>query len=288
MTMKKILLIGVAAVSMACMAAAQNLGLPANVDAGSGVSIPTSGSGDATLYVYGPGTAIKKTVQLGQSIQIDGDQVKAAGRYTVILKGRENASGSFIVIPAKLDNIAFLARPSRVPASRRHAISGSAYLFDAYNNLVLTPTPVKFALNVEGGVPVTRKATSKNGVAWVQMDSGKKAGTAQFDVSAGDAKVTRVVQETASDPCNLRMHAQADKAGSILVETDPVKDCSGNPVPDGTIVTFTSTDSSGRSTVDARIKQGVAKAELPASQSALLSVAAGVVMGNEIRWGGGR
>ena len=286
--MKRILIIGIVAFSMACIAAAQNLKLPASVEAGVGLAISTSGSGDATLYVYGPGTAIKKKVQLGQSIQLSGEEIKAAGRYTVILKGGEDASGTIAVLPAKVDSIAFLARPSRVPASRRGGISGSAYLFDVYNNLVLSPTPVKFQLDVEGGVPVTRAATSKNGVAWVQMDSGKRAGTAQFDVTTENASVKRVVQETAADPCNLRMHAQPDKDGSILVETDPIKDCSGNPVPDGTIVTFTSTDPSGRSTVDARIKQGIAKAELPASQNALLSVAAGVVMGNEIHWGGGK
>jgi hypothetical protein len=51
-------------------------------------------------------------------------------------------------------------------------------------------------------------------------------------------------------------------------------------------VTFTSVDENGRSTVDARIKRGIAQAELPASQQATISVAAGVVIGNEIRWGG--
>jgi hypothetical protein len=118
------------------------------------------------------------------------------------------------------------------------------------------------------------------------MDSGKRAGAAQFTASANDASVQRVVQETASDPCTIRMKAQAAKNGNILVETDPVRDCAGNPVPDGTIVTFTSTDKSGRSTVDARIKRGIAQAELPAAESATLSVAAGVVLGNEIHWGG--
>jgi len=72
------------------------------------------------------------------------------------------------------------------------------------------------------------------------------------------------------------------------VRTDPIRDCSGNPVPDGTIVTFSSTDSKGRSTVDARIKQGLAEAELPASSGATISVASGVVVGNEIQWRGGQ
>jgi hypothetical protein len=97
----------------------------------------------------------------------------------------------------------------------------------------------------------------------------------------------RVVQQVASDPCNIRMSAQPDKRG-ILVRTDPIRDCSGNPVPDGTIVTFTSSGSQGKSTVDARIKRGIAEAELPPSNGSTLSVASGVVVGNEIQWRGGQ
>jgi hypothetical protein len=284
--MRPILLRGILAAMLVCPAAAQNLRLPESVAAGSTISIPTSGIGSATLYLYGPGTALKKKIKLGSSISIDGDQLKGAGRYTVLLKGGENASGSFFVVPGKLQRIAFLARPSRVPTSRPGAISGSGYLFDLYKNLVLTPTPVEFDLRVAGDKPMTRTVTSKDGIAWVQLNSGKKAGAAQFVVSAGGFDVTRVVEQTASDPCNLRMHAQPNKDGNILLQTDTVKDCSGNPVPDGTIVTFSVTDSTGRSTIDARVKRGIAQAELPASKGALLSVASGVTMGNEIHWSG--
>ena len=99
------------------------------------------------------------------------------------------------------------------------------------------------------------------------------------------ASTRRVVQEVASDPCNIRMRAQRNKSG-ILVQTDPIHDCAGNPVPDGTIVTFTATGPQGKSTVDARIKRGIAQAELPASDNATISVASGVVVGNEIHWEG--
>jgi hypothetical protein len=153
---------------------------------------------------------------------------------------------------------------------------------------VLQPTPVNFNLAVEGAAPVTREATSKDGVAYVKLDSGRRSGNAQFVASAQGASVKRVVQQVASDPCNIRMKASRGQNGSIIVETDPIRDCAGNAVPDGTIVTFTSVDSKGRSTIDARIKKDVAKAEFPPSDNAQLSVAAGVVMGNEIRWGGGR
>jgi hypothetical protein len=83
------------------------------------------------------------------------------------------------------------------------------------------------------------------------------------------------------------MHIAERAQDNIVVETDPVRDCSGNPVPDGTIVTFIETDKSGKSAVDARIKKGIAKAELPASSNATISVAAGVTLGNELHVGGG-
>jgi hypothetical protein len=82
------------------------------------------------------------------------------------------------------------------------------------------------------------------------------------------------------------MHLAGRSGNSVIVETDPVRDCSGNAVPDGTIVSFIQTDSSGRSTVDARIKKGIARAQLPAADSATITVAAGVVLGNELHVGG--
>ncbi len=88
----------------------------------------------------------------------------------------------------------------------------------------------------------------------------------------------------ASSPCNLRIKAQRTKS-NIVVETDPVRDCSGNMVPDGTIVTFTRTAVDGKSTVDVPIKQGVARAQMTPSAGAVISVASGVVMGNPISIG---
>lgn len=67
------------------------------------------------------------------------------------------------------------------------------------------------------------------------------------------------------------------------METDPVKDCRGNAVPDGTVVSFTAVDGNGKTTVDAPIKKGVARAELPLTGNATISVASGVVIGNEIK-----
>jgi hypothetical protein len=272
-----------AALSSLEMAQAADLHVPSTVTAGSGLTFSSSGSGSATLYLIGPGTAVKRQVELGQEIQLSGEDLQNVGRYTVVVG---DDSAVFFVTAAPVNSIAFLARPSRVPASTPNVISGTAFLFDKYQNLVLQPTPVKFELD-EDGQATTRTETSKGGVAYTKLDSARKAGPAQFVATSGSGSVRRVVQQVASDPCNIRMSAQPDK-NKILVRTDPIRDCSGNPVPDGTIVTFTATDSQGKSTVDARIKRGIAEAELPASSGATISVASGVVVGNEIQWRGGQ
>jgi hypothetical protein len=274
---------------LACAAsqflAAASLRVPDHVQAGQELSIPTSGSGEATLYLFGPNHVAKRTVKLGTPVTLAGDELTCAGRYVVVLNGE---SAAFFVTAGPVASVAFIARPSRVPASTRDVVSGTVFLFDRNQNLALSPQPVSFSLAVPGAPDVKRMETAKGGVAWTRLDSSRRAGAAQFVAAAGSASVRRVVQEVASDPCNIRMHAERAKDGSIALETDPIRDCSGNPVPDGTIVTFTSVDASGRSTVDARIKRGIAQAELPASRQATISVASGVVVGNEIRWGGGQ
>ena len=272
------------ACSLPCGVQAADLKVPATVTAGSGLAVPTSGSGEATLYVVGPGTAIKKKVKLGQDFQLTADELKNAGRYMIFVDGEDGAT--FFVTAGPVSSIAFLARPSRVPAATPNVIAGTAFIFDKYQNLVMQPEPVKFEL-AANGVNVSRTETTRDGIAYTKLDSSQKEGAAQFVASSGSASVRRVIQEVASDPCNIRMRAERDKNG-ILVQTDPISDCAGNPVPDGTIVTFTSVDANGKSTVDARIKRGVAEAQLPASNNATISVAAGVVVGNEIKWGGGR
>ncbi len=277
------LIIGLVASCLCLGASASELHVPASVTAGSGLSISASGSGTATLYVIGPGTAIKRKVELGQAIQLSADDLQNAGRYVVSLAGD---SATFFVTAGPVHAIAFLARPSRVPVDTPNVISGTAFVFDKYRNLVLEPQTVKFELSANGQT-VSHSQMTKDGIAYTKLDSSKKEGVAQFVASSGPASVRRVVQEVASDPCSIRMNAAPNQQG-ILLRTDPIRDCAGNLVPDGTIVTFTATDSEGKSTVDARIRQGIAQAELPASNNATISVASGVVVGNEIQWRGDR
>jgi hypothetical protein len=264
-------------------ARADDLRIPQDAVAGQPLSIGVSGSG--TLYLVGPGQVIKRAFKSGGSVEIKGEELRGAGRWIAIFRGDSKQSQVFWVKPGKPEKLNFLARPSRVPVARANVISGVAFVFDRYQNLILDPTPVNFNLSVAGSGN-SKTVTSRSGVAWINSASAPKAGAAQFVASAGGAEVRRVVQQVAADPCNLRMHVAGRANNMVVVETDPVRDCTGNPVPDGTIVTFIQTEKSGKSTVDARIKKGTARAELPASESATITVAAGVVLGNELHVGG--
>jgi hypothetical protein len=284
-------LVAIAITIAACWFAASRangaeIRVPEKAVAGQDLSIATGGSGEGTLLLVGPGEVIKHKITLGQNAEIKGEELKHAGRWIAIVRGGSPQSQVFWVEPGKPANLSFLARPSRVPVNRPSVISGFVFTFDKFQNLVVDPTPITFTLSV-GGTGASQNVTTKNGVAWVRSSSAKKAGSAQFVAKVGDVTVTRVVQQVASDPCNLRMHIASRNKDRVTVQTDPIRDCTGNPVPDGTIVTFIETDQTGRSVVDARIKKGIATAELPASSNAHITVASGVVLGNELNVGGG-
>lgn len=260
------------------------LTVPKTVQAGSAFSIESSGGGPATLYIVGPGQVIKRDVQLGGAISVPEGTLYSAGRYTVFVSSAPNDVASLEVTPGKVSEVGFLARPSRLPVGLRNGITGAVYVFDSYKNLVTAPTPILFGLTSPSGANESRTVQSKDGAAWVAMDSSPKEGAAHFVAKAGDVSSTRIIGQVPGDPCSLRMSAKP--AGQkIALETEPVRDCSGNAVPDGTIVTFTETYAAGQSTVDVPLKRGVAKVEMPAYPGANISVASGVVLGNQIHWG---
>jgi hypothetical protein len=262
----------------------QDIRVPTSATAGDGAAISTTGSGKATFYLLGPGTSRKSDVSLGEEIHLKGQDLRNAGSYLAIICSGSCSSASFYVTAAKPASLAFLVHPSRVPVSLSDAVSGVALPFDQFHNLVLVPVTVNFQLTAGNTSPFSRQARTQDGVAWFRTASGKSAGAVQAIASVEDLTARRAVQQVASDPCNLRIKGQRTAAG-VLVETEPVHDCTGNIVPDGTIVTFTASEGNARSTVDAPVKKGVARAQIEGSGAALISVASGVVMGNELRIG---
>ncbi|HVI07031.1 MAG TPA: hypothetical protein VND65_01930 [Candidatus Binatia bacterium] len=264
------------------LAAAQDFRVPENAVAGEDATISTSGGGKATFYLVGPGSARKADVALGEEIRIGGAELRTAGAYRVVMCAESCQSASFYVSAAKPFSLAFLVHPSRVPVSQENAVSGVALPFDRFRNLVLAPQNVTFLLSAKNTAPLSHSGRTQDGVAWFRTASSKAAGPVQLFASVEEISAKRALQQVASDPCNLRINGQRT-AGGVIVQTDPVHDCAGNIVPDGTVITFTATDARGKDSVDAPVKQGVAKAKLEAAGPTIVSAASGVVMGNELR-----
>ncbi|MFZ0322268.1 MAG: hypothetical protein WAL56_24285 [Candidatus Sulfotelmatobacter sp.] len=264
------------------ISAAQEFRIPDSPVAGQEIVISTSGSRKATFYLAGPGISHKSDVALGEAIHIESKDVRNAGFYVAILCSDTCRNSDFYVSPAKPVSLTFLVHPSRVPVALHDAISGVAFPFDQYHNLVLASVNVNFQLNAKDASLFSRPVRTQNGVAWFRTASGKSAGPLQVTAALDDTTARRAVQQVASEACNLRITSLRNKTG-ILVQTEPVHDCAGNPLPDGTIVTFTATGPKGKDTVDAPIKQGVARAQMDAPGAEVVSAASGVVMGNEIR-----
>ena len=261
------------------------LSAPASAVAGNAATIGTNGSGNATFYLNGPSISVKRDVQLGQDIPLAASELQSAGRYVATACAGECTSIGFFVAPAKPSSMTFLVHPSRAPVSQNDVISGVAIPFDEFHNLVLAPETVQFQWAAKNSIPTSHSAQTRDGMAWFRTGSGKTVGALEVVASISDLTAKRVVQQVASDPCGLRIKGQPTSKG-IIVETEPVRDCSGNPVPDGTIVTFSARNGNEISVVDAPVKQDVARATLLIKGPVVVSAASGVAMGNELRLNG--
>jgi hypothetical protein len=273
-------------ICLAMVAAGQDapFRVPSNAVAGQAASIATTGNGSATFYLRGPSISFKREVVLGQNIDVSAKELQTSGDYVAVLCAGTCSSVRFFVAPGKPAVLTFLVHPSRAPVGVNDVISGVAFPFDQFHNLVLAPATAQFELTTKGSAPTSRNVQTHDGIAWFRTGSGKSAGALQISASLSDLVARRVVQQVASDPCNLRIKGQRTAKG-ILVETEPVRDCSGNPVPDGTIVTFTAKDGHEVSFVDAPVKQDIARATLLAKGPVVVSAASGVATGNELRLG---
>jgi hypothetical protein len=273
-------------VILCSLAGARELHPPAQVTAGTNFSLASSGSGKATFYLISPAHVSKRQLRMGDEITVSGEEVRHAGRYTAIVCDDGNCnSAHFEVKAAPATQLSLLVHPSRVRVSEPNAISAVALVFDKFHNLVLSPTQVEFKAIARDGQPLSEARGSERGIAWIRLTSGRTEGPVKVGASAGSVFELRVVEQVASDACNLRI--QPDWiSGKLYVQTDPVRDCSGNPVPDGTVVSFTKTDSGGKTTVDVPVKRGVARVELPVQGNARVFAASGVVTGNELNVAG--
>lgn len=280
-----LLMLTVAAAQLA-FAQGPSISMPETVKAGAAFSIQSTGNGKAVLYIVGLGQVIHRDVNLGGNIEIASGVLTGAGDYVVALTGSSSTARGHIFVTSADEpaHLSFLARPSRLPVNLHNGISGAVYVFDAYRNLITTPKSVSFQLTPASGAAQQHKTTTIHGAAWTQMDSTSREGDDKFVAQVGGVSSNRIVQQVPGEPCGLKVSAKP-AGNQIEVQTAPVRDCTGNAVPDGTIVTFTEEYNGTVSTADVPLKRDIATIKLPAHDGAKISVASGVAMGNEIRWG---
>lgn len=279
----------VAGLALLCVlpgrARAADLRVPAAVEAGQAFSIPVEGSGQATFYLLGPDHVVKRTVNLGNDVQVQSSDVRSAGSYQVILCESSCRSATLEVKASQPAHLSFFLHPSRVPVSSPGSIDATAFVFDQYFNLVMSPATVDFRITPASGPGFSKPGPTRRGVTWMRMDSTPHEGVVQVTAALGKVEEARVIQQVAAEACALRMKA-VSSGNMVTLETDPVRDCSGNALPDGTVVSFTKIDKVGKSTVDTPIKKGVARMQFSVHGPAQISVACGVVLGNEVALGG--
>ncbi len=267
------------------LAEGKSMSLPKTVEAGAALSIPMSGSGKATLYIIGPGQVLKRDVELGDTAFFPAGSLCNAGHYLAILAGESSSEiDAFdVVSTGKPTDLSFLAKPSRLPVGLHDGITGAVYVFDVYHNLIAAPMPVSFELSNSSGAIRKQMVTTHDGAAWTSMDSTAQQGIDKFVARVSEISSTRIIKQVPGDPCGLKMSAR-QSGKQVLLATEPVRDCSGNAIPDGTIVTFTESYDGSQSTADVPLKHGIAEMQMPARAGATISVASGVVLGNQIRW----
>jgi hypothetical protein len=266
---------------------AQNEALqaPKSIGAGDPFSIQTTGSGKATLLIVGPTQFLKRDIERGQSVSFAPGTLHNAGHYLVILKTDSSSYTTEVDVSASStpSELTFLARPSRLPVGLHDGITGAVYVFDAYKNLITAPASISFELSNPSGATQTHVVQAHNGAAFTAMDSTQQQGADKFTARLGSVTSTRIVGQVPGDPCGIKMSAKPS-GQQIELETEPLRDCSGKAVPDGTIVTFTETYAGAQTTADVPLKRGIAQVDMPAHNGALLSAASGVVLGNQIHW----
>jgi len=282
-----LLISGLALATLQQVAFAQGMSmtLPKAIEAGSSFAIQSHGSGNATLYIVCPEQVLKRDMQLGETAVFAAGSLTSAGHYLVVLTSSTAATnGTLDVTPGKAPaELSFLAEPSRLPVDLKSGITGAVYVFDAYRNLIVTPATISFELASPGGSMQKHLVVTKDGAGWTGMDSTALQGTDTFVARIGQVSTTRVIAQVPGDPCGLKMTARQVGQRLQLV-TAPVRDCRGNAVPDGTIVTFTESYHGIQSTVDVPLKRGIAEVQMPVESGATISVASGVVLGNQIGW----
>jgi hypothetical protein len=133
---------------------------------------------EALLFICSvPVVLSNRTLHLGQAVDVRGEDVTTAGRYTVIPMRRYVPQcsllhrGSFsCVIEFPCSSVAGDGSNKAVPSAAWF------FRFDKFQNLVLSPVTVNFKMTTNKNSLFSRAVPTRQGVAWFRSDSGNTAG----------------------------------------------------------------------------------------------------------------
>jgi parallel beta-helix repeat protein len=164
------------------------------------------------------------------------------------------------------------ATPATLPVGNSSALTATAT--DQYGNAVADGTVVSFTTDLGSVSPVT--ATTVGGVATATLSS-TISGVATVTATVGSLSATALVTFTPGAPFTLTLTATPATlpVGNSSTLTATATDQYGNPVADGTVVSFT-TDLGNVSPVTATTVGGVATATLSSTISGVATVTATV------------
>jgi subtilisin family serine protease len=196
-----------------------------------------------------------------------------AGLATVTATvGSLNATRPVTFTPGPPANLALVAAPSTLPVGNLSALT--ATVTDQFGNPVAGSVVVSFTTSF--GALSNSSATTTNGVATATLSS-TLPGTAVVTATFGSLSAAKPVTFTPGPPANLALVAAPStlQVGHLSALTATVTDQFGNPVLNGTVVSFT-TNLGSASPVTRVTTNGVATATLSSTIAGLATVTATV------------
>ncbi len=242
--------------------------LLARPDAPDGLAASLVAQGSYGVRVY------RAAFHKGQALfQIPGEDTRQAGLVTLIAQaGTARGHAQLRVLPGPpAEPLTPLVGPRAVIADGQHQAMVVAVPFDDYGNPMADGTPVEFRAQHPDGQIEQTTATVSHLVAWWSIASGTRAGHATLAASAGAAHGPDAgFDETPGWPVAFGLSASpagvpADGHRLVTLRTEVIRDRFGNPMLDGTLVTFAAEmPDATRRFIPAYTIDGAAEAQLQA------------------------
>lgn len=261
----------VTAAPLVAQAGGADVTIMADVVDAAGIPVPDGTTVDFSTTLGSLAPASAETTGGKASVKLSPGT--AAGSATVIAQsGLAQGARDIPILAGPAASVTVTATPAEVIADYNQTVSIRASAEDLYGNAILGGVTIQFVTTL--GELVTQSAAIVNGYAEVQLLGGLVAGIAKVTATApGGAKGTVSVTVRPNSPAAATLSAtpaELTAGGGASRLRSVVTDVHGNPVADGTPVTF-STDlglirplggQGGQQSLPVSTVSGVAEAEL--------------------------